>query len=158
MPITHYHFGPGLLIKGFCPSAMSLTAFVLANVVIDIEVVVRLLAGVTPLHSTLHTFWVAIPVGLLSGGVVYGFGLFIDKPRETWNVRPALLGGFLGGLSQPLLDGIMHMDIRPFWPVSDANPMLRLVDLQMLHASCAIAGVVGGGLLLLNWWWTMKSA
>lgn len=37
MPITPFHFGPGLLGKGLLPAKLSVTAFVAAQIVIDCE-------------------------------------------------------------------------------------------------------------------------
>ena len=69
MPITPYHFGPGALLKALAPKRVSLLAFVAANVVIDVESLVNLLAGRQPVHATLHTFIAATAVGVLTGGI-----------------------------------------------------------------------------------------
>jgi len=49
----------------------------------------------------------------------------------------------VGGLSHPLLDGIMHPDVRSFMPWSDSNPFLRLVGLAPLHLACVTAALFG---------------
>lgn len=131
---------------------MSILAFIIANIVIDIEVIINVLLGYRPLHAILHTYWAATVIGLLSGVAVNGVGRLVEQNRETWTLRPALLGGVLGGLSQPILDSVMHVDVRPFWPVSEANPMLHSVDPQTLHAACTVAGLAGGSVLIIRWW------
>jgi hypothetical protein len=47
-----------------------------------------------------------------------------------------------------VLDGIMHPDIRPFRPFTDANPLLGLVSIRVLYLFCVIPGLVGAALLL----------
>jgi membrane-bound metal-dependent hydrolase YbcI (DUF457 family) len=54
-----------------------------------------------------------------------------------------LLGGLAGGLSHPVLDGIMHPDVRPFMPWSDRNPFLGFVSETTLHVACVVAALVG---------------
>jgi hypothetical protein len=37
----------------------------------------------------------------------------------------------------------MHADITPFAPLSDANPLLRVISLSALHWFCLGAGALG---------------
>lgn len=141
MPVTPFHFGPGLLVKAAAPTRFSFTAYALANVVIDIESGVNLLTGQTPVHAQVHTFVLGVPVGLALGLLVClgARALRVRGPR----LAAAIWGGGLGGALHILLDGVMHRDIRPFWPFTDANPLLRVVGLQALHLFCVATGVLG---------------
>jgi membrane-bound metal-dependent hydrolase YbcI (DUF457 family) len=47
-----------------------------------------------------------------------------------------------------VLDGIMHADIRPFRPFTQANPLYGLVSVQILYLFCIVTGLVGAALLL----------
>lgn len=143
MPVTPFHFGPGLLVKAAAPRAVSLTAFVGANVVVDVESVANLLAGRYPVHAALHTVAAASAAGLLVGLAVAAVGRVSGRASAEWARGPALLGGLLGGASHPLLDGAMHPDIRPFLPFTEANPLLGLVGLDVLHLACVGAGAAG---------------
>jgi membrane-bound metal-dependent hydrolase YbcI (DUF457 family) len=60
------------------------------------------------------------------------------------------IGAALGTYSHLLLDGIMHGDMFPFAPISDANPLLHAISLEALHASCVAAGALGLALLWLR--------
>lgn len=152
MPVTPYHVGPGVLLKAVAPRAVSLTAFIGANVAIDVESVVNLLAGRFPVHATLHTVGVALAVGLGVGVGIAWVGHWRRWRGAEWSTAPALLGGALGGVSHSLLDGIMHADIRPFLPLTADNPLYRVVGLDVLHGACVAAGVVGTGVLAwLKW-------
>ena len=44
--------------------------------------------------------------------------------------------------SHVVLDRIMHSDIRPLAPFSDANPLLHIVELDTLHLACVGAGLI----------------
>ena len=53
------------------------------------------------------------------------------------------LGAIAGTYSHVVLDSLMHADMRPFAPFSDANPLLGAVFLNTLHGFCLLAGLVG---------------
>jgi hypothetical protein len=42
-----------------------------------------------------------------------------------------------------LLDSLMHRDLVPFAPFSDANPVLGVVSQATVEFSCVLAGVLG---------------
>lgn len=157
MPITPFHFGPGTLLKAVAPRHVSLTAFVLSQVVIDVESGYHLLVGDWPVHRICHTLPVAGLIGAVSGTVVWLVARLVPVTmpdekmiRSEVEFTPAHLGGVIGGLSHPLLDGIMHADVKPFWPLVETNPLLGLVGLGQLHLLCLAAGVLGVGVLWLR--------
>lgn len=162
MPITPFHFGPGALFKSAAPGRISWLAFALANALIDLEPIGLYILTGDPAHPWLHT-----PPGALA--VAAAAALAGRKPGEAflrwWNSRlsptqarwlsttPAITpgaawaGALLGTLSHILLDGLMHGDVRPFWPFHAGNPMQGLVPLDWLHAACVAAGVLGVAIL-----------
>jgi membrane-bound metal-dependent hydrolase YbcI (DUF457 family) len=165
MPFTPFHFGPGLLVKGVAPRWFSWTAFVGTQVVIDCETLYYLLRDEYPVHRVLHTFLGASLAGLGTALAMFGGTVFLPRLAPglaVWFRRPnpmaraecsavgIFIGGIIGGASHPLLDGLMHRDIRPFAPWSDANPLLGAVGLDTLHVACIAAGVVG--LILVCIW------
>lgn len=156
MPVTPFHFGPGLLLKAAAPRAVSFSAFAAANVAIDVESLVNLLTGRYPVHATLHTFAASLLVGVLAGGAVGLFGRWRRTRSPEFLPRPALTGGLLGGMSHPFLDGIMHGDIRPFLPLTEENPLYRLVGLDALHSACVVAALLGT--VVLAWRWRSHTA
>lgn len=52
-------------------------------------------------------------------------------------------GALAGTLSHVALDSLMHHDIRPLAPFSEANGLLGAVSLDTLHLACVVAGVAG---------------
>jgi hypothetical protein len=170
MPFTPFHFGPGLLVKGIAARWYSWTAFIAAQVVIDCETLYYLSRQEYPLHRRLHTFVGAAIAGLATAVALLGIKWLIDQaaPRLADSLnshRPSiqaelsttglLVGGFVGGISHPLLDGMMHMDIKPFLPWTDKNPLLRVVEIEALHTGCEIAGLIG--LLFVAVWFYVES-
>jgi hypothetical protein len=60
----------------------------------------------------------------------------------------AVTGAFVGTYSHVFLDSIMHADMRPFAPWSDASPLLGIVSVGGLHVACLLSGVLGALLVL----------
>ncbi|HVK86504.1 MAG TPA: DUF4184 family protein [Kofleriaceae bacterium] len=161
MPFTPFHFGPGLVGKGLAPRWYSWTAFVASNVIIDVESLYYLQQHAYPVHRQLHTFLGAALFGLATAGVLLGMRRLLPNVRSWLDARSPtiraeaaplgiVVGAMVGALSHPVLDGLMHADIQPLQPWSDANPLLGLVGLEALHTGCMAAGVVGA-LLVLIW-------
>jgi hypothetical protein len=156
MPATPFHLGPGLLIKAAAPRQFSMAAYSLAQVVIDIESGFYLLRGEYPVHRQAHTFLLGGLIGLLCGLVVSRIGRWWARPRDAipevlaaeFRLPIAAMSGIFGGVFHSVLDGIMHADVRPFRPFTDANPLYGFVSLRVLYLFCIITGLVGGVLIL----------
>ena len=148
MPLTPFHLGPGVLLKALAPQRVSLGAFAAANVLIDAEVIANAWLGRQRLHAELHTLGGALLAGVAAAGFVWWLGRAAHR-RVT--LSAALVGGTLGGVGQTALDSVMHVDIRPLWPLWESNPLLRVVPLDGLHLACALAGAAG--LVGLGWRW-----
>lgn len=99
-----------------------------------------MLTGQFPLHRFFHTYIGASLVVLL----IFGFFIGARKlSRITYlpnmlgwkqlEIPPILVGATLGSYSHIVLDSLMHGDIRPFAPLSEANPWLGIVSLDALH-------------------------
>jgi hypothetical protein len=63
MPITPFHFGPGLAFKSVTGSWFSFTVFCFAQVVIDLEPAWFMLTGDAYIHRFLHTYFGATLAG-----------------------------------------------------------------------------------------------
>jgi hypothetical protein len=156
MPLTPFHFGPGLLIKAASPRQFSMAAYSLAQVVIDVESGYYIVHGEYPVHRQAHTFLLGGLIGMLCGLVVSRVGRRWARPRDVmpealaaeFRLPVAVLSGIFGGIFHSVLDGIMHEDIRPFRPFTDANPLYDLVSVRVLYLFCIITGLLGAVLLL----------
>lgn len=133
-----------------------MAAYSLAQVVIDIESGYHLLHHNYPVHRQAHTFFLGGMVGLLCGLIVSRLGTLLARPRDVipealaaeYRLPIAALSGIFGGIFHSVLDGIMHGDIRPFRPFTDANPLYGIVSVSVLYLFCIITGLVGAALLL----------
>ena len=136
MPVTPFHFGPGFLIKSIVPNKFSFKVFVLANVLIDFEPLYYILTNQYPLHRFFHTCIGATVVAfaaMLLGGFVW------RKISKTALMTGALIGTY----SHVFLDSIMHPDLKPFYPFTDANHLLNVLNYFQLHVFCLCAGIIG---------------
>jgi hypothetical protein len=156
MPVTPFHGGIGLLLKGALGRRFSFLLFCCTQVVIDLESGYHLLRGDWPVHRFLHTLVGASLASLVavfaSRRPVAAFGRWIDKypDRPAWvdsrspiTWRVALVTAFAGVLAHVIPDAIMHSDVEPFAPASALNPLLGLVSLPVLHAGLVVIGVLG---------------
>jgi hypothetical protein len=156
VPVTPFHFGVGLLAKGVAPRAFSVSAFVASQVVIDLESAYYLfVAREWPVHRWMHTLAVGSVVGALAG--IATRVIAARLPRDSRRALPpdfgwrqCLIGGLLGGATHPLLDGVMHADVRPFLPFAAGNPYLGWLSLGTVHLLCILAGLIGLALLGLR--------
>lgn len=147
MPFTPFHLGPGLLSKGAAPRRVSITAFAASQVAIDLEPLYHALRNEYPLHGPLHTVLIGGAVGLAVGAVVWALGrqvtTFHPLLRRDVERGAALMGGWIGGASHALLDGLVHHDVRPLWPFVESTWVLPPAGIDAVPIACVIAGVLG---------------
>jgi hypothetical protein len=164
MPLTPLHMGPGLVFKAGLGARMSVVAFGLSQVAIDVEPLLAFLLGWMKLHGWTHTY---LGATLIAAAVTA-----VGRPPSEWILRrwnrelrhhkldrfqsPEKLtlgqvacGSFVGTWSHVAIDSLMHPDMRPFAPFSQANGLLDLATYDQVSAACAIllaAGLVAWAL------------
>ena len=164
MPVTPFHGGIGLLAKGLLRDSVSFLGFCAVQVAIDLESVYHLSRDEWPVHRFFHTLvgasLASVAVTLLCAFI--GRRLRRTQPSNTLSsvIRAdlaaagtavgATMTAVLGALGHVIPDAVMHPDVRPFAPVSDANPFYAAVPLETLHLVLVIAGLVGALLLMLR--------
>lgn len=158
MPFTPLHMGPGLAIKAVAGRYFSLMVFGFSQVAMDVEPLVRIIRGDAVLHGFIHTYLGATLIALVS--VVVGrpvcqllLNYWRRDPRFpflTWLRGPTLIswratiaGAFVGTYSHVFLDSIMHSDMQPFAPVSNANSLIHVISVDELHVLCVLGGALG---------------
>ena len=133
MPFTPYHFGPSGFIALALRKWLDLPVFLLANVIIDIEVlVINALDAGFPIHRYAHTLLIGGIIGALWGMTAYplrGFFQIIMRffrlPYQT-TFSKMLISGVFGFWLHVIIDSIYHWDVRPFWPAS-IKPLFGLL-------------------------------
>ncbi|MDP2369185.1 metal-dependent hydrolase [Rhodoferax sp.] len=120
MPITPLHFGLIPVINRVLPTKISITAFVIANILADIPILFHLLemkqhemGGPMPVDAMHSTFSHTLAGALVIGAVL---GLFGFRSR-AWR-----MGAMLGTLTHVVLDMFVHSDVQPFMPWLAGNP------------------------------------
>ena len=146
MPFTPYHFGPSGFIGLALRKWIDIPVFLLANVIIDVEV---LFADKWPHHRYwhFHTLLVGAAVGLAGGLAAYPLRNVFKKIMQLMRVpyRPALwkmlISGALGACVHVLIDAVYHYDVQPFWPFYARNPLWRRVADDTVLLLCIISFV-----------------
>jgi len=149
MPFTPFHFGPGAVIHAAAPRRVSFIAFVAANVLIDVEPAYYMLTGQDTLHRFFHTY---VGASVVAVATVLLFLLArkaaLSAPLPNllrWkelNLAQVIAGAAAGAYSHIVLDSVMHADIRPWAPFSQANALCLLVSIDALQDFCIGAGAV----------------
>lgn len=162
VPFTPLHMGPGLALKALAGRHFSLMVFGFSQIAIDIEPLVRIIRGDTVLHGFTHTYLGATLIALgsaLVGRPVCQFLLRYWNPdpsspflnwlptAKTIPWSAAFIGAFAGTYSHVFLDSIMHSDMQPLAPISEANALLHVISVDALHLACVLSGMLGIALM-----------
>lgn len=138
MPFTLYHFGPSAFLGLALRKWLDFPVFVLANVIVDIEV---LFFNRWPVHRYFHTFLIGAIVGACWGLLAHRLrGLFkwlmqiIRIPYQT-SFRKMVVSGVLGVWLHVFADAIYHSDVNIFWP-SKARPLYGLISQEQVETVC----------------------
>lgn len=144
MPITPYHFGPSGLIGYVFRKWIDFPVFLLANVVVDVEVLLvgHLRLG-WPIHRYAHTFLIGALVGAVWGLIAYfikpalKWGMNIIRINYKPNFYKMLISGVLGVWLHVFIDSIYHYDPKPFWPFPK-NILWRIIVQHQVKMICLI--------------------
>lgn len=147
MPFTPFHLGIGAAAKAAFGGRFSFMVFGGAQVLMDLEPGIKLLAGATPLHGPSHTLLGALGVGALAaltGKPIAEFVLrFLRFPGYEISWSASVIAAFLGTFSHVALDAIMHADMHPWAPIGSGNELLGMLSMGALHGACLGAGIIG---------------
>lgn len=164
MPFTPFHFGLGYSVAAIerKPARFCFLAFVITQVVIDIETLVNMIRHANRLHTYFHSFLGSLVAAAISffvtcsvmwlGEKVFAvlpsaIGTAFRSLRLFPETRPTkfciALSVLIGAWTHVILDSIMHSDMWPFWPFSKWNPFLDWIDVGALHLLCMALFMVG---------------
>ena len=145
-----------MAMKAIAGNHFSLVSFGVAQILIDLEPLVRIIRGDAILHGFTHTYVGAALLGAVAAALSFAICPRLarfwnaESGQYAWLAIPArpsvhaiVLGAFLGTGSHVLLDSVMHADMQPIWPAASANRLLHLIDIETLHLLCLAAGIAG---------------
>lgn len=113
MPITPLHFGLATPLKVIRGDKFSVPAFLIANCVMDIEPIMKVLFDLPgELHEVTHNY-------VFAGTLAYCCWLFTKAAYRCPDARAARINeGFLWGvLSHVFIDSLVHVGMDPLWPL-----------------------------------------
>ena len=144
MPYTPFHFGPSGFIGLVFRKWIDIPVFVLANVIVDIEVLVIMLLGIGwPVHRYCHTLLIGAAVGVVWGLAACLLRNFFKKIMQIFRMPyqigfwKMVISGGLGVWFHVVIDAVYHLDVRMFWP-SNAKPLYGLLTKQQINIICAV--------------------
>lgn len=159
MPFTPFHFGVGAALHAAAPHRVSFLAFCAANVIIDAEPLYYMLTDNPPLHRFFHTYIGATLVAVATIVLFSACKRLASRFRlpdifgwQSLRLPEVATGSVLGTYTHIVLDSIMHLDIRPLAPFSEANALLQLLSLSALQWVCVASGVLGAVVLAIRHW------
>lgn len=148
MPLTPFHFGPGVLVKSASRKNFSLATFVGVQVFVDIETLRNILSEQERLHTFFHSYFGSTIAAIFVGIVFFGYyeikKKFTSMKSSAPSISAVLFSALFGGWSHVFLDSIMHSDLQPWWPWSEKNQMLQIISLEWLHVICITTALAGG--------------
>lgn len=150
--------GAALIVKPALKNRFSVITFGIAQVLMDIEPGIRLWTNSDVLHGPTHTFAGALLMAFLVTLIAPSLCNYLltkwNKEvvfhKQPWLVyslpvskTAVTIGALFGTLSHVILDSLMHQDIRPLSPISQANPFMGLISHDDVYMTCTLAGVLG---------------
>jgi len=140
MPYTPYHFGPSVFLGLVFRKCIDLPVFLLANIVVDIEV---LYWQQWPQHRYVHTLLWGAAAGIILGLLAYLlrniFGKSMQKvylPYKT-SLPKMIVSGILGIWLHIIIDAPYNWDINLFWP-SRIQPLQGLITKHQMQIVCLV--------------------
>lgn len=151
MPFTPFHMGPGIFIKALLQGSFSLMVFGWTQVIMDIQPLIVILTGDGHLHGFTHTYLGATLIAVFSAVTgkylsEIALVLLFSRNRNETHIRwwVAAMSGLIGSYSHVALDSMMHIDVAPYFPFSQANHLLGIISVSALHKLCVYSGLLGG--------------
>jgi hypothetical protein len=151
MPFTPFHLGVGLGLGLPLRKHLHAPTFILANVIVDVEPLLVFLFGLRyPLHGYLHTFFLALPMGLAFGLVMHLlerllnplYKMLLLEADGNSGFRPFIIAGVSGTGLHILLDAPLYDDIKPLYPIA-ANPFYHPSLTPEIYSLCVWMGAFG---------------
>lgn len=156
MPFTPLHLGPGAVFKAVGGRHFSFMVFGGAQVLMDIEPLIGILADKPVLHGPTHTVLGALAIGTLAGLIGKPIAAAVLRwcsiPHYPFTWTASFIGAYLGTGSHIVLDAVMHSDMAPWWPLAAGNPLLGQISIDQLHMTCLITALLGAAVVGLKFW------
>lgn len=150
MPFTPFHMGPGLLAKAIAPNHISLQAFALSQIAMDIEAAVGMARGSDVLHGWTHTFHGSL---LVVGATAVVWKLIEGRRLYRWTLptigwKQLAITMVVGAWTHVALDAFIHRDMVA---VRELMGLERIATHAQAEATCLAMAISGVIILTLRW-------
>lgn len=150
MPVTPYHIGPNGLVGIIFRKWLDLPVIILANVIIDVEVLFHIekTSGVLT-HWNMphqvfhfHTLLIGGIVGAIFGAALYPARGLFAKLMGVFKIpyKPTLLKmsltGLIGAWLHVIVDSVYHWDVQMFWPNTKYKPLWNILSKNEVKTIC----------------------
>lgn len=147
MPFTPFHWAVALFGLIFF-NVLYLPALLISSVLMDLEPAYYLF--VSPpvdgvLHGFFHTYLAVTVMALVVAFLLIKFRKPIDRLMTVLKVSQPqvsnngiIAASLLAGWSHVFLDSFLYTDIKPFWPLTNANLLFGLISSSMIYELCAL--------------------
>jgi len=149
MPFTPFHLGPALLFGLILFNYLNFPAFLVGNVIVDIEPFLVLCMGLRyPLHGFFHTYLGGTIVGIATGVGIYSVRNWLNKILAKFKVQQEssftkiLYTSLLGVYFHIFLDSFLYEEMKPFYPLT-YNPLLNAVRFGAVYDFCTVSLISG---------------
>lgn len=149
MPFTPFHMGPALFFGLLLFRKINFPAFVIANVIVDLEPFLILFLGLDYLlHGFFHSFLGGSVIAALLSGAMVKLNNPLQKTMAFFRLRQELpaksiwIAAFSGIYLHIILDSFLYTDIKPLYPFS-YNPFYGILSSDVVYSLCSILFLAG---------------
>jgi len=151
MPFTPFHFGHILPIVfgDLKHKRIDVISSIVGGVIIDIEPIIILLFGLNiPLHGILHTFNLALILGIVVGITVHLTTGYLRRIlrffrwQQATSLKNKMFWASFMAVFHVFLDSTMYIEMNPFLFVS-GNLFYGLMDPLVVYINCSIGLIIG---------------
>jgi len=149
MPFTPFHLGPALIFSLLLFRYLNFPAFLVGNVIVDIEPFLVLFLGLRyPLHGFFHSYLGGTIMGIATGVGIYFMRNWLNKVLAKFKVQQEssfakiLYTSLFGVYFHIFLDSFLYGEMKPFFPLTD-NPFLNIVGSGVVYEFCRVSLIFG---------------
>jgi len=150
MPFTPFHLGPALFFGLLLFRFLSFPAFVVANVIVDVEPFLVLFFGHEryPLHGFFHSLLGGAILGALVAVGIYFLQGWLNKILAWFRVQQKssftkiLYTSLLGVFFHIFLDSFLYGEMNIFYPLL-GNSFLNVVGVGVVYDFCSVSFIFG---------------
>lgn len=156
MPLTPYHFGPGLFLGIVLFPFLDFSTVIAACVILDLEPLAVLMFNLPfAIHGFFHTYLGATIVAIALSFVIWPMRGYLNKLVSLFGLhqessfRHIFPASIVGTYSHIFLDSLLYGEMNPFYPLI-GNPFVGVFQLAFVYDACIFLGLLGFGVYVVR--------